>query len=359
MRPRVVLVSHGAALGGSPISALHVAEQLREEFNFRLIYGEEGPVATRTRAAAFEVHVLPKGRGLLRQIALVRRCMAVMDGADLVHLNTLTSYYKYAALAARIEGVPIVWFVRENPQEKRCLRLMPWLSRLADRVVTVSRDTAEHLSAVAPEKVEVIHNGVDLERFRPAPNDALRRDARVIFGIMASLEPRKRVIEAVEAFAGIEPTRFRLLIAGRDRYHGGRYEAQLRQRITERGLQDNVELVGEVQDAARFMNGIDVFMLLSSWEGLARTILEAMACGKPVIASPAGGNPEQVEAGVTGYLVPAERPERVAEAVRRYLNEPGLIHEHGKAARHRAERHFSLAENAARIKALYRDLTAD
>ena len=85
-----------------------------------------------------------------------------------------------------------------------------------------------------------------------------------------------------------------------------------------------------------------VFVLPSIAEGISNTILEAMASGLPVIATNVGGNPELVEAGRTGSLVPASEPFTMANTIQQYLRNPALLRQHGKAARDRVERFFSI-----------------
>lgn len=359
---KVLLVSHGAALGGSPISCLNIALSLRGEFECQFLFGEAGPVVERARAAGFPVTVMVKHRGL-RSVGLMLSVFRLIrhERIDLVHLNTLTSYYKYPAWAAWLARVPSVWFVRENPLERRCQRLMPWLRRLPKRVVTVSHDTARDLDLPAG-MVETIHNGVDLTTYAPgavSPADAMAVvpticKGRVLFGVVAMLETRKRVIETVRGFAHLASEDYCLVIVGMDRTRDQAYLAELKALIDALGVADRVHLLGEMPDVRPFLAAIDVFVLLSDWEGLSRAILEAMAMGKAVIASPRGGNPEQVESGENGCLVEAADGDGIATAAMRYIEDRELIGEHGRRSRELAEERFDMRLNAARFLDLYR-----
>lgn len=355
----ILLVSHGAALGGSPISCLNIARTLKQDFTFRFLFGEEGPMVERARAEGFEATVLPRPRGWLLWIPMIFRLENLIKDVDLVHLNTLTSYYKYPAWAARWAGRPVVWFVRENPEEKRCLRLRFHMRHLAARVVTVSHDTARHLD-LPPERIRTIWNGVDLAQFRPEPNPTLRslpgNAGRVILGVVASIEARKGILETIEACARLDPARYRLYIVGRDRSPSGDYGKQVEARIAALGLGENVILLGERSDMPVVMNAIDLFILFSGWEGMARTILEAMACGVPVVASRRGGNPEQVEPGVNGALAAYPDPASLAGAIQPYLDNPALLSLHGAASRRLAEERFDLAVNARNLHTLYGEM---
>jgi len=104
---------------------------------------------------------------------------------------------------------------------------------------------------------------------------------------------------------------------------------------------------------------MDVFVLGSRREGIADTVLEAMAAGLPVVATDVGGNGELVEHGVTGFLVPPQSPDALASALSNYLADPELARRHGAAGRRRIEAHFSIDAMVARYAGLYRDALAD
>ena len=101
-----------------------------------------------------------------------------------------------------------------------------------------------------------------------------------------------------------------------------------------------------------------MFVLPSIAEGMSNTLLEAMAAGRPVVATSVGGNPELVEDGVTGTLVPARHPAALTKAIDGYLGDAGLRTAHGEAARARAVMEFGLASMASRYRNLYRALAA-
>ena len=102
--------------------------------------------------------------------------------------------------------------------------------------------------------------------------------------------------------------------------------------------------------------GMDVFVLPSIAEGMSNTLLEAMAAGLPVVATRVGGNPELVEDGVTGRLVPRQDQAALDEAIAGYLDDAHLRAMHGKAARQRAVDCFSLERMCDAYVSLYRQL---
>jgi glycosyltransferase involved in cell wall biosynthesis len=113
-------------------------------------------------------------------------------------------------------------------------------------------------------------------------------------------------------------------------------------RVRELGLGERIWMAGSRGDIPELMRGLDVFVLPSLAEGISNTILEAMACGLPVIATAVGGNPELVEEGRTGLLVPPADPAAMARAMETCALDADLRRGAGAAGRARAEQRFSL-----------------
>jgi sugar transferase (PEP-CTERM/EpsH1 system associated) len=230
---------------------------------------------------------------------------------------------------------------------RRCVR--PFVHRYT----TVSKDLARWLVdtvGVDPSRITQIYNGVDTERFVPRP---LRRRAigppgfagndEIVIGSVGRMAEVKDYPALVRAFLQLletEPVsrnRIRLVILG----DGPAREPCLRL-LHEAGAETLAWLPGERRDVPALMRSFDVFVLPSLGEGISNTILEAMACGLPVVATRVGGNPELVEEGVTGTLVPSGNPEALAGALAAYIRDPDRRREEGAGARRRAEQRFSI-----------------
>ena len=122
------------------------------------------------------------------------------------------------------------------------------------------------------------------------------------------------------------------------------------------GLDGRIRMLGERQDVSRLLKGFDVFVLSSVAEGMSNTILEAMATGLPVVATRVGGNPELVEDGGNGRLVPAGDPAAMSSALNDYLTDPLTRALHGKASRQRAVTQFDLSAMVDAYRYLYLSL---
>ena len=143
------------------------------------------------------------------------------------------------------------------------------------------------------------------------------------------------------------------VLVGRDLEQGGAYERVLRAEAERLGVAKRVVFAGYRGDVPALLAGCDVFCLPSSAEGLPLVVLEAMAHGRPVVATPAGGTAELVVDGETGILVPPADASALADALRSLLADPERARRMGEAGRRRVLAEFSAADAAARVLGLY------
>ena len=121
-------------------------------------------------------------------------------------------------------------------------------------------------------------------------------------------------------------------------------------------IHEHVTFLGFRRDVAEVLHSFDLFVLSSVTEGVSLTLLEAMAVGKPIVATRVGGNPEVVADGVTGLLVPPGDPHALSSAVGRLISNEALAQRMGAAGRKRVEEHFTLTRMAEAYRRLYEDL---
>ena len=221
------------------------------------------------------------------------------------------------------------------------------------RYIGVSRNLSEWLVDtvhVSAQRVHQIYNGVEMERFYPCPGSRsfpgpadIRSAETFVVGTVGRMEPVKDQITLVRAFLHLVAAdeearkRLRLVVVG-----DGSLREKALQMLRESHAEHLAWLPGEQDDIPEIMRGMDLFVLPSLREGISNTILEAMASGLPVLATDVGGNPEVVEAGVTGRLVPHSDPVAMAGAIRNYFDDPANTARHGQAGRQRVLKHFSM-----------------
>jgi glycosyltransferase involved in cell wall biosynthesis len=256
----------------------------------------------------------------------------------------------YGAPAAKLAGVRRVIHTRHS-QGTSLSNRQSLLVRLAslgnDRFVCISHDSARLAvcHGIARRRVAVLHNGIDLARFAYHGPDLTGPAV-----LVARLAPEKDIATLLHAVSLIVSQRpdFRLEIAG-DGICRPEVEALSRQlRLT-----DHVHFLGAVRDVPALLSRARLFVLSSITEGISLTLLEAMACGLPVVATRVGGNPEVVADGETGLLVPPRDPGALANAVLGLWGQADTCARMGLAGRQRVEQHFDVRRMVADYEALY------
>ena len=255
--------------------------------------------------------------------SLVRRLVAEQD------IDIIDAHYFYpdgvaAILLGRELGKPVVITARGTdinliPQFAWPKRQILWAAEQAAGIITVCQALKDELVAIGgpTEKIRVLRNGVDLQRFRPLPRDEVRRKWDVSgptllsVGWLIERKGHDLVIKALRDLPGTS-----LLIAGI-----GPERSNLEKLAVDIGVAERVRFLGPVphDDLAEVYGAADVLVLASSREGWANVLLEAMACGTPVAASDIWGNGEVVAEPAAGRLFPERTPESLAQAVRLLL----------------------------------------
>ena len=357
----VLIVSHGAALGGSPISALNIGRFIdKQNFNPIFVFGENGPIVEIAKKEGFKTYIIKK-RGFLNIPMMIDFYKLIKkEKIDLVHLNTFTSYYKYPAIVTKFLNKRVVWFARENPEEKRCVRLANYINKYADKIVTVSYDTANHMYYANKHKLITIHNGINLDFCKKTENpyEILGLDKKFEYiTTIASIEKRKGIIELIESFNLIKDkidNNIKLLIVGKDRTKNKEYLKKVKNTIKKYNLDKRIILYGESKNIKEIMQITKVFVLNAYWEGLSRVLLEALICAKPIVTSKNGGNKEQVFDGINGYTFEAGNIEELSQKLLKILNEN--LAKFGANSKQTAIEKFDIKKTTNKIENLYKSL---
>jgi glycosyltransferase involved in cell wall biosynthesis len=250
---------------------------------------------------------------------------------------------------------------KKSPKLQHAFR---WLNPRFDTVVAPARQILSGLAQC--EKLDALRmtwipNGVDTRHYAPAPLQR-RLDTRavlgldadaIVFGCVARMQPVKRHADLLDAFASVRRNvpQARLLLVG-----DGPDLPMIRARIAGQGLDEDVHLLSFRDDVADLLPAMDALVLCSSSEGMSNAILEAMACGLPVVATAVGGNLHLVQHEQTGLLVPPLDPISLAAALQWLAQSPHARRRMGLAARTRIEREFSLDAMVLAFDRLYRRL---
>lgn len=236
------------------------------------------------------------------------------------------------------------------------------LNHRYDRILAPSQAVLDAVASSerAPRRrMLCIPNGVDTARFKPDPvahqrlrtQFGLGSDALLI-GCVADLFAVKRHVDLIDAFARIRDAHpeAHLLLVGE-----GPLRSAIESRARARRVEDGVHMLGSRKDVDALLPALDVFVLASDTEGLSNAILEAQACGLPVVATHVGGNPDLVDDDC-GVLVPARDPDAMAEAIGALLDKPDLRKRMSAAARSRVVDNHSLDSMTQAYASLYQEL---
>lgn len=331
---------------------------------------EGNPVAARIEAQGIPVQEL--GIRRLRQrgaYGRVRRAIAAAD-PDVVHTQL-----EFAAVlgipAARRLGLPTVATLHtldEPPPRSRPalhFRLMAWALRRARRVIAVSEVTRRHYlerARLRPERVVTMYNGIDPTAFQAGPEDreAARRelgldpDAPVLVTVAVQREPKgiQHMLAALPEVAAAFPA-VRYLLVG-----DGPHRPALEEQVRALGLDGRVLFAGARDDVARMLAAADLFVLPSLTEALPTVLAEAMAAGRPIVATTVGGIPEMVRHGEAALLVPPADPKALAAAVCRLLANPRQAAAMGRSGRRLVAERFDIRTQARALADDYRALAA-
>jgi glycosyltransferase involved in cell wall biosynthesis len=238
-------------------------------------------------------------------------------------------------------------------------------TRISTRMIANSRAIVDELVVLdkaPPSKISLIYNGIDSERFNPAIKSAVKAELgwnseNIVFGCVANFFEYKRqtdlVVAAEQIVSNFPQARFLLL--GEDRGTMG----EVRREISSRGLDGFFVIVPGRPDPEYIYSVMDVYVCTSATEGFSNAILEAMACGKPVIATNVGGNSEAVIDGQTGVIVPPYSPGDIASAASALLRSPALRYAMGNLGRLRIEAQFSVKSMVAAHEEVYAHLATE
>ena len=236
------------------------------------------------------------------------------------------------------------------------------MAKRATRIIAVCDSVKKELveEHVHPAAIESIANGVDLELNKPSMDkSALRRRMKlpdkdtIIF--TGRLSPEKGTDLLVRCFAELARTQSCQLVIIAD----GPEQKNVVRLIAEYDLHDSVLLISSVEEVAPYLKASDLFVLPSRFEGLSNALLEAMACGVPVISTRVGGSRDIIEDGVNGLLVEVDATDQLRDAMERVLCDRQLAAALGANARASVEAKHDMRRIANAYGALYRDLSSE
>ncbi len=281
---------------------------------------------------------------------------------DIVHTHNWVTLWP-GLLAAKLAGVPLVVHGEHGKiwDRRRQVIAQRWLWRRTHQVLSVSAALADRMSEAVGfprARIEVISNGVDTERFRPSGETKTASRQRLglpaeglLIGMVARLVPFKDHAGVLRAVAALQARQLdiHLALAG-----AGPLRDELDQLATELGIAPRVHFLGELPQVDPLLGALDVLVSNSSHnEGMSNAVLEAMACGVPIIATRVAASPELLDHGRAGILIEPRDAEGLAAALGELHASPALRARLGESGRQRIEEQYSLDAMVGAYRRLY------
>ncbi len=367
-RIKVMAMIDRPFLGGGQVNLLALARNLdRTEFEVSVCSQPGGALEEEVRKS--NIDFFPISFQKKNWIKVVRQIRLLLEQKE---VNILHTHGGVAGLFGRWAGRRIKNLILihslhgihylhyRNPLLKAgACWLERYFSSFTDQVICVSegdRQKAIDYKLVPEEKVTVIHNGLDFDTFNKVNNRVNKKipfylkPSSPVVGSVARLHRQKGLIyllQAVPQIAKVFPE-VKILIIG-----GGPLGAKLSRQAAKLGLGKIVSFLGERQDAAHLLSTFDVFVLPSLWEGFPYVLLEAAAMAKPVVATRVSGSTEIIKDKKTGILVPPRRPDKLAQAVIKLLQQREYAQNLGQSLKKNICQRFTLSQMVGRIQKLY------
>lgn len=388
VRTKVLHVITRLDRGGSAQNTLLTCQGLSDRYEMVLVHG----LSLESQMTDWEWQSVHRGieeakdRGvkvvpissLVRKIAPVQDLQAffslwrlmLQERPDIVHTHTSKTGI-LGRWAAKMAGVPIivhtphghVFYGHFGPLVSRFfLAIERLMASITDRMVALSegeRNDYIRFSVSSPDKIVTIHSGVEIDRYMKAEVNVEEKRRSLglnpnglVVGTVGWLLPIKGPIHLLNAMAHIwrNHPEIRLVFVGK-----GELEGKLRAEASRMGVSERVTFLGWRDDIPEIMQILDIFVLPSLNEGMGRVLVEAMAAGRPVVASRVGGIPDLVEHKKNGFLVGPGDVNGTSLAIKRLLIDREMRDEMGRMGRAMAQ-NFTVEGMVEKIDALYSSL---
>ncbi len=376
MNPFLILyLNHVSYLGGAEIALLDLLRGLNTDRYEPAACVPEGPLAEELHGLGIRVVSISPLPGLNRYTLAKCACLAPRliarvkhEKPDVIHANTnWTSFY--AGILSHALNIPTAAQIRDMEPPGRMGSVL-W--RQNSRLLAISGAVKHYLinEGVPAHQIALIHDGVDLAQYPPdMASNAVdfgtrascphREGGQVVIAIIGQIGQRKGhlyLLQAVSELVNTYPF-LHLWIVGKEPAHSReQYTEQIQHTIAGQQLEPFVRVLGFRADIPDILRQIDMLILPSLQEPFGKIVVEAMAMGKPVIASQVGGVPEIVVDGETGILVPPRNVEAIRQAVEQLLIHPEKRRQMGQAGRKRVERHFRIEQTVSKTEQIYEQL---
>jgi len=334
MKKKILHLITGLEIGGAETMLLEVMPRLDQFQHIICSLSTIGPSGKKLIDAGFTVYALKSGKifspaAIYRFGRIIFREKPDLIATRLIHADI------FGRIFGKIFGVHKILCclesVLDQPKYQKFFLLEQVTSFLVNQYVAVSqavKDAYLSKTKIIPSKITVIYNGIDLHKFKPTVNKTAAKkntgldDYQPIIGYVAKMRPERNHRLLIEAFANIQktyPTAL-LVLAG-----DGPARPDLEKLAANLNIKNQIKFLGNRHDIPNILSCLDIFVSPSAYEGMSVSILEAMACGVPVIASDIAPNREIIENKKNGILIPSLQAPIIAEEISSLLSNGALL----------------------------------
>jgi glycosyltransferase involved in cell wall biosynthesis len=389
---KVAFIEQESLLGGVEYSTFRVAKALdKGKFEPVIICPEEGDLPYLARQAGLDVRIVPRpkfssvsilwsGRYLANPLGFIFTAINVfrsaqimrrdlyLNRADIVITKGLLAHF-YGGMASSMLNIPCIWYIQEEVDKKRGAGLYRYIllksaQRFPAKIVVDAVALLEQF-ADAPklrEIISVVYNGIDVDQFKPFSAQE-QQDARrnlgippkaVVIGQAGRIIPLKGQATLLEAFARLvnEFPDIHLIFVGAPLFGSQDYEKKLRSQTVQLKLAERIHFSGFIPDVRLGLAALDIFVHASIETDSPLSVMEAMACGLPMIVSGVRGTVEMVDSGVNALVFEPGNSNALAFALKKLLKSPKTQKELGERARTAALEKYSLQTSVAQLQTL-------
>jgi sugar transferase (PEP-CTERM/EpsH1 system associated) len=366
VRPiRVLHLIQGLEVGGLENIVVSLLKGLcRERYQPSICCYDSLGSLTQSLDGTINIHYLKRKAGIDYMYPFKLASILKRENAQILHLHNSTAFF-YGVIAGKIARVPAIVYTEHARDVFPNLKVRitdKILSFFTDRVTVVADYLKNNLIKYEwfnPSKIMTIYNGIDDSKFGIKSDSAeIKRELGIfrfnrIIGIVARLDPiknHKNLIAAMQNVIKEFPDTVLLTIGD------GPFKDELKSFVMECKLEKHIMFLGTRDDIPRLLSIIDVFVICSSSEGLPLTLLEAMAAGKPIVATYVGGIPEIIEHDIDGLLIPPHNTEALSDAIMKLLRNTEKARLLGIMAKRKFEKNFSLSLMVKKYEEVYESL---
>ena len=366
------VIIDGEISGGNNVCATVLRAALKGGYQVELLTPTLGTLTKILIREGVKVHQIKLTRSFHFHKSVQLAKLLKKQQIDLVHTHTSLNSEILCRIACFLANIPIICHQHDPTdtynQHPLIAKYQRWLDRTTSKIVTrfiavsnYRQQAMVQTRGYSAEKIQLIYNGIDLERFSYTNNRKEVRNSwklnsdQTAIGLIARLEFPKgqgTLIEAVPLVLKNYPeTQF--FIIGDDRFPGQPCLNKYNQMIQEFGISENCFLLGFQAEIQRLIQGLDIIVLPSLWEGHPLIILEALAAKKTVIASSVGGIPEIITQNKTGLLIPPSSPKALSRSICQLIKQPELRYELALNGNKKVKEYFNQQQMISKVLLLY------